>query len=115
MAQPRRTKGPPLVAGSGQGWKVTSGIGALMVAAAASIFQLVAPAELRAPAIAIAIASGVVAAVAMLAVRCPGCERSLGLWAFRTGSLTTWHERLVEAQECPSCGHRAEGEAGGRR
>lgn len=115
MAQPRRTKGPPLVAGSGQAWKVTFGIGALVVAAAASIFQLVSPTDLRTPAIAIAIASGVVGAVAMLAVRCPGCGRSLGLWAFRTGGLTTWHERLVETQDCPSCGHRAEGATGGRR
>jgi Zn ribbon nucleic-acid-binding protein len=107
----RGTKGPPLVAGSGQGWKVTLGIGALLVAAAASIFQLVGPSELRTPAIAAAIASGLLGILAMLAVRCPSCGRSLGLWAFQTGTLTTWHERLVEAPECPSCGHRPEAPA----
>ena len=104
----RGTKGPPLVVGSGQGWKVTLGLGALLVAALGSIFQLVGPPALKTPAIAVAIASGLLAVVAMLAVRCPSCGRSLGLWAFQTGTLTTWHERLVEAPECPSCGHRAE-------
>jgi Zn ribbon nucleic-acid-binding protein len=104
----RATRRPPLVEGSGQGWKVTLGIGALLVAAAGSIFQLFGPSELRTPVIAAAIAAGLVGIAAMLAVRCPSCGRSLGLWAFRTGTLTTWHDRLVEAPECPSCGHRAE-------
>lgn len=107
MAKTRKTKGPPLVAGSGQAWKVTAGIGALVVAAAASIFQFVAPDAMKTPAIAVVIASGVLGGLSILAVGCPSCRRSLGLWAFQTGSLTTWHERLVEAEECPFCSHRA--------
>lgn len=115
MAQLRGTKGPPLVAGTRQAWKVTFGLGGLIVAAVASVAQLVAPAELKAPVIGLAIGSGAVAIVAMLTVRCPSCGRSLGLWAFQTGTLTTWHERLVEATECPSCGHRPPADVGEKR
>jgi hypothetical protein len=111
----RGSKGTPLVAASGQGWKVTAGIGALIVAAAASLLQLLGPPEAKVPAIGVAIASGLLGLVALLAVRCPSCGRSLGLWAFRTGSLTTWHESLVEVPACPYCGHRGEDAAGPRR
>jgi hypothetical protein len=98
----------PLVAGSGQAWKVTLGIGGMVVAAAASIIQLLAPPELKSPAIAVALASGVLGIAALLAVRCPRCGRSLAVWAWRTGSLTTWHETLVEARACPYCDYEAE-------
>jgi Zn ribbon nucleic-acid-binding protein len=113
-AMEKRAKATPLVAGSKQAWRVTLGIGAMVVAAAASIFQLVGPSELKGPAIGVAIASGLLGIAALLAVRCPSCGRSLGLWAFRTGTLTTWHERLVEARACPYCGHAA-ADAGPRR
>jgi hypothetical protein len=86
----------------------------MVVAAAASIFQLVGPSELKVPAIAVAVASGLLGIAVLLAVRCPSCGRSLGLWAFRTGSLTTWHDRLVEASACPFCGHGG-AEVAGRR
>ena len=53
----------------------------------------------------VAVASGLVGIAVMLLVRCPGCGHSLGLWAFRTGSLTTWHERLMKVAACSACGH----------
>jgi Zn ribbon nucleic-acid-binding protein len=107
--------GAPLVAGTGQAWKLTAGIGGLLVAAVASVVQFVGPSELRGQAVAVAIAAGLLGVVVLLSVRCPRCARSLGAWAFRTGSLTTWHEALVEARECPYCGHRASDATPGRR
>jgi Zn ribbon nucleic-acid-binding protein len=87
----------------------------MLVAAIGSVVQFLGPAELKGPVIAVAIVSGVVGILFLLAVRCPRCARSLGAWAFRTGSLTTWHEALVEAAECPHCGHRAGDATPGRR
>jgi hypothetical protein len=108
-------KGAPLVAGSRQAWKVTLGLGALVVAAVASVLQLVGPGHLKDLAIAAAVASGALGIAALVSVRCPRCRRSLGVWAFRSGSLTTWHEALVEVAACPYCGREAEdGRAGGR-
>lgn len=105
MAKRLETKETPLVAGSGQSGKLELGIGAMVVAAVASIAQLVGPVELKNPAIVVAVASGLLGIGALLLVRCPSCGHSLGLWAFRTGSLTTWHERLLKVAACPSCGH----------
>jgi hypothetical protein len=111
----RRGAGNPLVAGTGQAWKVTAGVGGMLVAAVASVGQFLGPAELRGQVIAVAIAAGLLGIVVLLWVQCPKCGRSLGAWAFRTGSLTTWHEALVEARECPYCGHRAGDATLGRR
>jgi hypothetical protein len=101
----RGKQATPLVDASGQRWKVTLGLGAMALAAAASIFQLVGPSQLKTPAIAVAIVAGLLAIATLLAVSCPSCGRSLVVWAFRTGSLTTWHEALVEVAACPYCGH----------
>jgi len=107
-------KSAPLVAASGQAWKVTLGIGAMTVAAAASILQFVGPAAVKDPAIGVAIGTGLAGIAALMAVRCPRCDHSLAVWAFRTGSLTTWHERLAEVTACPSCGHAVAQGAGDR-
>jgi DNA-directed RNA polymerase subunit RPC12/RpoP len=107
--------GAPLVAGTGQAWKVTAGIGAMVVAAVGSVVQFLGPGELRGQVIAVAIAAGLAGIAVLLWVRCPRCGRSLGAWAFQTGSLTTWHEALVEASACPYCGHRAGDATPGRR
>jgi hypothetical protein len=107
--------GAPLVAGTGQDWKVKAGVGGMLVAAVASVVQFLGPGELRGQAIAVAIASGLLGILVLLWVKCPRCGRSLGAWAFRTGSLTTWHEALVEAEACPYCGHRAGDATPGRR
>ena len=111
----RGAKTTPLVTASGQAWKVTFGIGAMFVAAAASILQLFGPPELKSLGIAVAAVTGGVGIASVFGVRCPSCGRSLGYWAARAGSLTTWHEKLVEAAVCPYCGHTAAGSAGGRR
>jgi hypothetical protein len=114
VADRRGKAASPLVDGSAQRWKVTGGLGAMVVAAAASLFQLFGASDLKAQAIAVAVASGVLGIALLLLVRCPSCGRSLGAWAFRTGSLTTWHEALVEVVACPYCGHEA-GRGGGAR
>jgi hypothetical protein len=95
----------PLVDASAQRWKVTVGLGGMAVAAVASLLQLFGPAELKTAAIAVAVVSGLLGIASLLAVSCPSCGRSLVVWAFRTGSLTSWHDALVEVAACPYCGH----------
>ena len=98
-------RGPSLVAATKQGWKVMAGLAGITVAAIASVLQLVGPASLKEQAIGLAMGTGFLGIAALVAVRCPECETSLVVWAFRTGTLTTWRERLVELTACPSCGH----------
>lgn len=104
MANRQEPEAPPLVAGSGQSWKVTFGTSAMGVAVVASIVHLFGPAELEPIALAVSIGPGLVGIFALIQIRCPRCNTSLGFWAFRTGSLTTWHERLGKVSACPSCG-----------
>ena len=52
----------------------------------------------------IPIVTGFLGIATLLTIRCPGCDLSLAVWAFQNGSLTTWHERLVELKACPTCG-----------
>lgn len=111
----RGTRAAPLVEASGQRGKLTWGIGAMVVAAVASVAQLVGPPELKTIGIAVAAVTGGIGIALAYAVRCPRCGRSLAAWAFREGSLSTWHEKLVEVRECPHCGHSvAEADAGRR-
>lgn len=98
-------KGPSLVTATKQGWKVMAGLAGITVAAVASVFQLVGPASLKEQAIGLAMGTGFLGIAALVAVRCPECDTSLAVWAFRTGTLTTWRERLSEVTSCPSCGH----------
>lgn len=105
MAKKSEPEELPLVAGSGQSGKVEFGIGALIVAAVASIVQLVGPSTLKTPAIVAAVVAGLAGINALLLVRCPSCGHSLGLWAVRTGGLTGWSEKLEKVTACPSCGH----------
>lgn len=111
----RGAGGPRLVEATGQAWKVTTGIRGLVIAAFASVAQFFVPAELKTPIVVLAVATGAIGITALVAVRCPRCGRSLGGWAFRTGSLTSWHEALVELRACPHCGLRPPDDAGGRR
>lgn len=98
-------EGTPLVAGTKQGWKVMAGLAGMTLAAIASVFQLVGPASLKEQAIGLAMGTGFLGIAALVSVRCPECDTSLAVWAFRTGTLTTWRERLAEVASCPSCGH----------
>jgi hypothetical protein len=101
-------KRAPLVAGSGQAWKITAGIVSMGVAAIAGGIQLLGPPELRDVAVLVVLAASVFAVAVLWWVRCPRCGRSLGVWAVRTGSLTTWHEELTTVAACPDCGCSAE-------
>lgn len=100
-------RGPPLVTATKQAWKVMAGLAGMTVAAIASIVQLVGPDSLKEHSIGLAMGTGFLGIAALVAVRCPECETSLAVWAFRTGTLTTWRERLAEVTVCPSCGYTA--------
>jgi len=104
VANRHEPEGPPLVAGSGQSWKVTFGLGAMGVAAVASVVHLLGPASFKPIALAFSVGPGLVGIFSLTQIRCPRCNKSLAVWAFRTGSLTTWAERLEKVSACPFCG-----------
>ncbi len=53
----------------------------------------------------VVLAFGIVGVAAEWSIRCPKCRRSLGWWAYSTGSPTKARAMLVNATECPYCGY----------
>jgi hypothetical protein len=92
-----------LVEATGQAWKLSACHGGLMAAGIAFAVQVLGPREWMMPAFLTVIALGAGLAV-VVAVRCPSCRRSLGLWAMTRRTPAGRHESLETVEACPRCG-----------
>lgn len=93
-----------LVEATGQAWKLSACHGGLMAAGIAFAVQILGPREWRMAAFFTVIALGAASLAVVVAVKCPSCRKSLGLWALATQTPTRFKETLESVAECPRCG-----------
>ncbi len=92
------------IAATGQGWKSTLGWIALLISGAAAVVQFLGPDETTGYAYWVVIVSGSVGVAAEWSIRCPKCRRSVGWWAYSTGTAANARDMLENAPACPRCG-----------
>jgi hypothetical protein len=90
-----------------QQWKFTTATLVMAVGGAAAIVQFVGPRDWTFRALAAVLLCFAIAVPLLLAIRCPACHKSLGVWAFTTRSVGDWYGALFALEACPRCGHRA--------
>jgi hypothetical protein len=101
--EPER-KRPTLVEATGQAWKLSAFHYAMVAVGIASAVQFLGPREWMLPAFLTVLALGAASLAVLVAVRCPSCRRSLGLWAMTTQTPTRFMVALETVEACPRCG-----------
>lgn len=95
-----------LIRSSGQEWKLTATVVALVLTGAATLFQYLGPRTTMVLGGLLILLTGFASLLLVASVRCPRCRKSLGWWAMKTQSPGSWYSVLAGLDECPCCRHK---------
>lgn len=103
-SDPPKREPVALVETTGQAWKLSACYGGLIASGILFAVQVLGPREWRMASLFVGLGLGAAGLALLVAIRCPSCRKSLGLWAMTTHTLKTWQDALETVEACPRCG-----------